>query len=117
LKAYPDESLQNGSLTPGGLMTGTLLQTRNSLDGKSYRASVVELRKYVVYVTDGLLPGTKERMTVGITTEASVGRGRSFLSLMFPAFVVGYSDVLKPYMDKRAEFLLELKNFAQREFQ
>ena len=29
----------------------------------------------------------------------------------------GHGEVLKNYMDKRAEFLMELRNYARREFQ
>ena len=80
-------------------MTGTLFQTRNSVDGQHYRGSVVQLRKYVTYVSDGFIPGTKEKNTVGITEEASVGRGKSFLSLVFPAFVIGYASNLPPNLN------------------
>jgi hypothetical protein len=77
-------------------MTGTVFQTRNAVDGRNYRVSVVQTRKYVTYIGEGFLPGTKETNSLGITAEASVGRGKGLLSVMFPVLVIGYASDLPP---------------------
>lgn len=62
--------------------------------------SPVEGRKDVTYIGDGLIPGTKKRNTLGITTEASIGRGRStLLAVIFPVLAIGYASDLPPRLN------------------
>ena len=89
---------------------------RNSIDGVTYRGSVIETRKYVNFITDDFLSKHFEGESVpvleniGITTEAAIGKSGSLLSVFFPAFVVGYCSNLPPDLDHKAfcRFLEEL---------
>ena len=72
-------------------MRGALIKMTNSVDDGIYRASVIQRRKTVTYIGQGLIPGTKERNTIGMTAEAAiVRRGWILLSLFSPRLVVCY---------------------------
>ena len=97
-------------------MAKSILFVRNSIDGITYRASVIEMRKYVNYITDDFLIKHFEGESVpvlegmDITTEAAIGKSGSLLSVFFPSFVVGYCSNLPPELDHKAfcRFLEEL---------
>ena len=78
-------------------MPGALIRMTNSVDDHAYRASVIQRRKYVKYIRQGLVPGTKELNTIGMTAEAAIVRGRwILLRLLSPRLVVCYVSDLPP---------------------
>jgi hypothetical protein len=97
-------------------MAKSILFVRNPIDGITYRASVIEMRKYVNYITQDFLikylegESVQVQERIGITTEAAIGKSGSLVSVFFPAFVVGYSSNLPPELDHKAfcRFLEEM---------
>src|SRR5271156_1263239 len=82
-------------------MTASVIHVRNLIDGVTYRASIVETGKNVTFIGRSLFDEA-ETATIGITTEAAIGKSGSFWSVLFPAFVVGYCSDSPPQMDHKA---------------
>jgi hypothetical protein len=82
-------------------MAGAVFRVKNQIDGITYRASVIEMRKYIQYIGRNFY-GDAEKSTAYITIEAAIGNANSFLSLFFPSFVVGYCSGQPPALDFEA---------------
>ena len=87
----------------------SVLHVVNAIDGISYRASVIKIRKYVTYLSQGLFDQMEKR-TSSITTEVAIGKSGSFWSAIFPSLMVGYISNLPPDLDHEefCDFIKEM---------
>ena|ERR1700678_3104023 len=92
-------------------MAAYVIYVVNALDGKKYRASIIEKRKRVTYLALGFGPyDDTEIRTSSITTEVAIGASGSFWSAVFPLIMVGYISKLPPNLDHRSfcDFIKEM---------
>jgi hypothetical protein len=82
-------------------MTASVVHVVNALDGNKYRASIIEIRKRITYVTLSL-HDDKELRTSSITTKVAIGASGSFWSAVFPSIMVGYIPKLPPDLDHQS---------------
>ena len=70
-------------------MAKSLIEIKNSRDGRKYFTSIVEVRKVIRYQFDYF--GAKQEAQLLITIEAAILSSKSLISILSPLFVVGYA--------------------------